>query len=274
MQEKQNNNLVAIIIGFCLILLIAAITFFKPSTQKNNPTPNSATANDVLTDNLRKAAKISSDELSKKILNNEKITILDIRSESAYIQEHLLNSKNVPLPSLTDALAGLEKEWNYAVVDSGISLDTTALAISLLTDAGFQNISYLDGGFSAWKNGYGRTISAGDPNSFTDQSKVNYIQSDKLKEIMTTESNFVIIDVRKSDQFTQGHLKNSVNIYLEDIEKRKKDLLFGKKIILYDDNGLGAFKAAVRLFDMGFLNTFALSDGLDAWMKKNFEIVK
>jgi rhodanese-related sulfurtransferase len=58
------------------------------------------------------------------------------------------------------------------------------------------------------------------------------------------------------------------------LEKRKKDIPIGKKIVLYDNDGLGAFKAGVRLFDMGFFNTFTLSDGLDAWKKKNYELVK
>lgn len=274
MQLNKNNNLVALIIGFVLILLIAAVTIFRSPLVKNNSTSKNAPAPDPVTENLKKATKITSAELAKKILDREDIILLDIRDSDAYAKEHILGSKNVPLAKLADALGGLDKSSAYALIDSGTALDSTALAVSLMKDADFKNVFYLDGGFAAWKNNLNPTISDGDPNSFTDQSKVTYIQSDNLKNLLASESDLAIIDVRKSDQFNAGHIKGALNIFLDDLEKNKAQIPLGKKIIVYDKDGLWAFKAAVRLFDMGFFNTLALSDGLDTWKQKKYELVQ
>jgi len=272
MQEKQNNNLVTISIGFGLILIIAAITFFRTSSTKDTSTPEVVAAN-AIADNLKKATKISSADLAKKIMSNAAMILIDVRNETDYAHEHILNSKNVPLQDLNSDLAGLARDKTYIVIDYGDSLDMTALATSLFSDAGFKNVYYLDGGIIGWKNGYNSILSEGDPNSFTDQSKVKFIQSDNLKDLITAGASLTI-DVRKSDQFAQGHLKNSINIFLDDLEKNKGNIPTGKKIILYDDDGIDAFKGAVRLFDMGFSNTFALSDGLNSWKNKGYEVVK
>lgn len=274
MQQKSNNNLVALSIGFFLILLIALMTFFRSSSINNSQQTDDQPKQNATSDNLKNATKISASDLSKKILGGENITIFDIRTSDSYAQEHLLNSKNIALPDLAGSIDGLDKEKTYIIIDSGSALESTGLAARTLADAGFKNIYYLDGGFDAWKSQYNATVSSGNPNSFTDQSKVTYIKSDKLKEMLASEKNLAIIDVRKSNQYAEGHINGAMNIFLDDLENRRNEIPIGKKIILYDNDGLWAFKAAVRLFDMGFFNTLALSDGLDTWKTKGYEIVK
>jgi len=95
-----------------------------------------------------------------------------------------------------------------------------------------------------------------------------------LKKIMVEESNLYIVDVRKKGQFDEGHLNGAVNIFLDELENRHAEIPLGKKIILCDNDGMWAFQGAVRLFDMGIMNVFALSDGLNVWKQKGYEIVK
>jgi hydroxyacylglutathione hydrolase len=275
MQTKsQNNNIAALGIGIFLIILIAIVTILRPIFSKNNSSSTNAKQQDVAMENLKKAPQISDVDLAKKIQARDNLSLLDIRLPDAYANEHILNSQNVSLADINGVLTQLDKNKTFVIIDDNDISDQIAMVISSLSDSGFNNIFYLTGGFSAWKGAYNPTISAGNPDSFTDQSKISYIQTDKLKDMMNTETNLVIIDVRKNTQFNDGHLKNAINIFLDDLEKRKKDIPIGKKIVLYDNDGLGAFKAGVRLFDMGFFNTFTLSDGLDAWKKKNYELVK
>jgi len=58
------------------------------------------------------------------------------------------------------------------------------------------------------------------------------------------------------------------------LESERNKIPVGKKIILYDKDGLWAFQGAVRLFDMGFFNVFCLSDGLDSWQQKKYPLAK
>jgi len=274
MQEKAKNNAIALSIGFFLIVLIALATIFHPFPKGKGPDSKNAARQSDLAGKLDAAPKISNSELSKKIQRKEKMTLIDIRSETEYASEHLLDSQNIPLADINEALKILDKHATYVLIGSDVISEPVAETLGALSDSGFEKIYYLEGGFSAWKNSYYPTISEGDPNRFTDQSKVSYIQTDTLKGMIGLEANLAIIDVRKSSQFSEGHLEGSINIFLDDLEKRKSDIPLGKKIILCDNDGLGAFKAAVKLFDMGFFNAFVLSDGLDSWKKKGYATVK
>lgn len=272
MQTKSNNNILAIIIGFILIFLIVIITILRPIFSKNNSEKNLAKQEKLAAEKIKEAQQISSEDLIKKIQHQENLILLDIRSNLAYDHEHILNSQNIPLSNIPEALGKMDRSTTFIIIDEGILSRLASEIISGLKNNGFEHILYLQGGFVAWKNNYNPTISSGDPKSFTDQSKVSYIQTDDLKTLLDTESNLILLDVRKSNQFNLGHLRGAINIFLDDLEKRQKDIPVGKKIIVYDNDGLGAFKAAVRLFDMGFFNTLALSDGFDIWQKKNYEI--
>jgi len=206
------------------------------------------------------------------ILEKKPLVILDIRDQKSYEIEHIIGSKNVSSTNLQDILFSTDKNKVYVIVDytgenSAINLSDN---IKELPD-----VFSLEGGFTAWKLNHNSTISAGDPSSFSDQSKVIYINSDDLKKIIDSgQSNTYIIDVRSSNLFSQGHLKNAKNIHLDSLENNYRNIPLGKKIIVYDDNGYNAFQAAVRLFDLGVMNVFSLSDGLDTWKQKRFEVVK
>jgi rhodanese-related sulfurtransferase len=148
------------------------------------------------------------------------------------------------------------------------------LATSILPQSGFKNVFYLSGGFTEWKDENNGTASAGDPSSFSDQAKVNFIKGDDLKKAIDNNEDLLIIDLRKEAAFSGGHIKNAINIYLGDLEKRRSEIPLGKKVVLVDNDGLWAFQGAVRLFDAGVFNVFALSEGLDAWKQKGYEVVK
>lgn len=270
-QQKNKQNSIALIVGFGLIILIAIFTIFKPfSHTKNNNGQNNSSQ---LSQNSSSARQISGEDLLKKIQAREPMDIIDVRGNIEFQKEHILDSQNIPADNFSAEMENLDKNKNYTIIDDG-SGNTDATLATNLTQKEFENVYYLTGGFTSWKNRLNPTISAGDPNSFADQSKVSYVNSDRLKEIMQTEINLYIIDVRKSDAFAQGHLKNAVNIFLDDLEKKRQEIPAGKKIILYDSDGLWAFQGAVRLFDMNILNVYALSDGFNAWTQKGFEVVK
>lgn len=270
--NKKNTN--ALFIGIGLILLIVAISSFKTSSkndqaQKKDPQAQENEKNM----NVGKSLKISNSELAEK-LNQANLSIIDIRDAESYEREHIPNSLNIPADTVLDTISSFNKEKDYVIVDFDSQWQIAASITGKLVDAGFKRAVYLDGGFKTWKGNFQSTASEGDPNSFTDQAKVKYIQTDDLKKLMESVSNLAIIDVRESQEFKAGHIKNALNIPWNNIEQRRNDIPSGKKIVLYDNTGLLAFKSAVKLFDVGIFNALTLSDGLNTWREKKFEIVK
>jgi hydroxyacylglutathione hydrolase len=273
MEEKpiQNKNNLALIAGLVLIVLVAMVTILRPTLTGKSQNDQKTAAPEA--NNLKNRA-ISSDDLSKKILIQTDLAIIDIRSETNFKKEHIMNSENIPAERLESALSALDKEKTYIIIADSFSTQDVTFMENIFQKNDIKSFFYLAGGFPAWKSRYNPTVSEGDPTSFVDQSKVTYIKTDELKKLMETDNNLFIIDLRKSGQFSQGHIKNAVNIFLDDLEQEKGKIMPGKKIILCDNDGLWALKGAVRLYDLGIFNVFALSDGLDAWKKKGFEVVK
>lgn len=275
MKKNIHSNIIALGLGFFLIALIVGVAFFRTRNIKNTLNDNTISSTNSITENIRKATKISSDDLAAKMMNFQNdLILIDMRSPENFAEEHILNSNSVPFLTISTAIIALDKNKPYVLIDYDSSVELLATVVKNMTDAGFKNISYLEGGFAAWKAEYNPTIFAGDPNSFVDQSKVTFIQAEKLQELLKMDTNITLIDVRKKEQFDAGHLPGAINIFLADIEKRNREIPSNKKIVLYGDTGPAAFQAAVRLFDMGFFNTLTLSDGLTGWKNKKYEIVK
>lgn len=274
--QEKNDNLKAIFVGFLLIAMIAAITFLKPYFNQARPAEKMA-KEDVAARasiDIAKINKITSEELAKKIQSDSEFAVIDIRSEGEYQKEHIIDSQNIPFNQFPSAFNFLDRNKTYVFVDEIINIAAINNLASLLAEKKYKKIYYLDGGFANWKSKFNSTISDGDPKSFVDQSKVGYIKSDDLKKVLEQEKKILLIDLRSSAEFNTGHLPGAINILLADLEKKRKEISVNKKIILYDNDGLLAFKGAVQLFDLGVFNVLALSDGFDSWNKKGYEVAK
>jgi hydroxyacylglutathione hydrolase len=272
MQAQKNNfNVKALIIGLGLIILISILTISKPFSPKK--VEEKKIIPPSLPQNSPVFRQLSADNLISKMRNKEAMELIDIRSAEEFQVEHLINSQNISAEDFDKNSLAFDKDKIYVIIDDGENGAGLILS-EAIAQKGFKKIYYLTGGFLSWQSNRHPTVSSGDPNSFTDQAKVNYINSDKLKNMTQTENNLYILDVRKKDAYNQGHLQGAANIFLDDLEKKREKIPINKKIVVYDENGFWAFQAAVRLFDMGIFNVYTLSDGFNAWTQKGFGIVK
>lgn len=277
-QKNINQNTKAIAVGFFLILAVFAVTLFRIRNSSQDLENSQKIHEDIskksasLSEKM-KEAEMTSEILAQKINALEDLVVFDIRDPEAFAREHILDSKNLVPQDVDKLLKNLDK-GKACVIVADQAEDASALANNVFRKNGFYNTFYLKGGFSQWKNELNPTVTLGDPASFSDQSKVTYINTDELKKLMESDENIALVDLRKSGQYAEGHLKDTMNIYLGDLEKKRSEIPRGRKVVLYDNDGLWAFQGAVALFDMGIANVLVLSDGLDAWKNKNYEIVK
>ncbi len=91
---------------------------------------------------------ITADELAE-ITNNDKPNILDVRKNSEYESEHLLDAENTPLDFINESLAQIDKNKKYYVHCAGGY--RSMIFISILRARGFDNLVDVQGGFKAIK---------------------------------------------------------------------------------------------------------------------------
>lgn len=86
----------------------------------------------------------------------------------------------------------------------------------------------------------------------------------------------LVIDVRKPDEFEQGHIVNARNISLErvaqgdDAIKKQKN----KILLAVCADGASSGRAAGHLRKAGYENAFSLKGGISSWRADNLPLVK
>jgi hydroxyacylglutathione hydrolase len=76
------------------------------------------------------------------------VLLLDVRNDSEWATGHIAEAEHIPLGSLPQKLAGIDKACPVVTV-CGSGYRASAAA-SLLEAHGFQNVNILDGGMAAW----------------------------------------------------------------------------------------------------------------------------
>ena len=93
---------------------------------------------------------------------------------------------------------------------------------------------------------------------------------------LIADSNVVILDVRKADEFAEGHIKGAVLIdqFQSDfVEQAKANLPIDKTIAVYCRSGRRSANAADKLADIGY-KCVNLKGGILAWKEANLPVVK
>ena len=92
------------------------------------------------------------------------------------------------------------------------------------------------------------------------------ITMSEAKEMMASESDYVILDVRRPDEFAAGHIPNAINIPNESIgtdeisELPDKDQL----ILVYCRSGNRSKQASQKLVKLGYSNVVEFG-GINDW---------
>ena len=87
----------------------------------------------------------------------------------------------------------------------------------------------------------------------------------RIKEMLQKDKNSILIDVRSKQEYAEGHLANSINIPLYEIEFQNDKLPKNKQntIIVYCASGHRSRQAKEKLEKMGYTNVYSLKNGLD-----------
>ena len=91
------------------------------------------------------------------------------------------------------------------------------------------------------------------------------VSMDRAKEMMESESDYIILDVRRPDEYSAGHIPGAINVANESIgtaripELPDKDQL----ILVYCRSGRRSKEAAEKLVKLGYTNVVEFGGILD-----------
>lgn len=252
-QEKKNAR--AVLVGGILVLLVGGY-FIARSLYSNTDEQSSPVAEAPVPDE-KSIPELSPDVIRQKLLNKERLTLVDVRGQADFESEHIPGSLSVS----TGALPSFAPEDGSTVIIIYSARDENTRST---TEAILRQKSYpvfmLGGGIESWKRTGNQLISQGDPSSFLDQSKVTYVSvAELIQAYANPPSNLLILDVQAPQAYERAHLRGAVHIPLKELEKRAGELPAGSNIIVYGENELTSFQGGVRLSDMNIFTAKTLS---------------
>lgn len=94
-------------------------------------------------------------------------------------------------------------------------------------------------------------------------------------EKRTHEKNIVILDVRTTQEFQGGHLKDALNIdwYSSDFAEKAGELDKEKEILIYCRSGARSNQAMQKLVSMGYKVT-NMQGGIMSWQAAGYQVEK
>ena len=96
-------------------------------------------------------------------------------------------------------------------------------------------------------------------------STYRQISMDEAVIMMAQESDYIILDVRRADEFAEGHIPNAINVANEDIGTDEISALpdKGQLIMVYCRSGRRSKEAAEKLVKLGYTNIVEFGGILD-----------
>ncbi len=91
------------------------------------------------------------------------------------------------------------------------------------------------------------------------------ITQEQAKEMMARDDGHLIVDVRRQDEFDEGHIPGAICIPNESIETEKPAELpdLDQILLIYCRSGRRSKEAAQKLFDMGYTNVYEFGGIID-----------
>jgi rhodanese-related sulfurtransferase len=106
------------------------------------------------------------------------------------------------------------------------------------------------------------------------KQRVREITVDDVKQMLDSNADFLLIDVREDNEWTKDHLPVAVHlgkgILERDVEQHVPDL--STPLVLYCGGGFRSALAADALQRMGYTNVASMDGGIREWREKGFPL--
>jgi rhodanese-related sulfurtransferase len=169
-------------------------------------------------------------ELKAALADSAELALIDVREELFFSRAHLLLARSIALSRLELKFAGLVPRRATRIVLCDDADGLAERAAHVLVQAGYDNISILDGGIAAWaKAGFelfsGINVPSKAFGEFVEHaSSTPSISADELDRLMRDGSNLVVLDSRPFDEYRRLSIPSAINAPGAELVLRIRDL--------------------------------------------------
>lgn len=192
--------------------------------------------------------------------SNQGSYIIDLRTPVAFGGGHIPNSYSLPPSRLS--LAGWVIKYDKPILLVADGFDIINFALRNLVRLGYDRIEgYIANGLEGW-------YKEGLP-----LAKLGLLTVYELKELINS-TNITVLDVRRENEWDEGHIPEATRIYVGHLEKEAKKIPQNKPVAVICKTGNRSSFGSSILLRMGFKQIYNTIGGMEAWKKAGFPVEK
>jgi hydroxyacylglutathione hydrolase len=186
------------------------------------------------------------------------IPLVDGRRREAFAREHVPNALNIELDSSFGTYVGWTLPFNTPLMILIEDEDGRREAVVQLIRIGYERVEgYVDGGMQAWK-------AAALPTS-----QFESIDLETFYKRWSQHEPFVVLDVRRSDEWGAGHIPGALHIHVGDLAERLHELPTDQPIATICRTGHRAEIAASMIAATGG-KVISVRSGMEQWLERGW----
>ncbi|MGH9755716.1 MAG: MBL fold metallo-hydrolase [Blastocatellia bacterium] len=187
--------------------------------------------------------------------------ILDVRVNTEFGAGHVPGSLNIGLGGQFASWAGQLIKFDEPIVIVAKDESKVDEAVMRLARVGIENVKgYLAGGMDAWRRaGLGVNMIA-------------QISVDDLSELLNSQKDLQVIDVRQPGEYINGHVPSAVNAPLARVGERASEFDPNRRTTVICAGGFRSSAATSVLERLGFKNLLNVLGGTNAWIEAGYPV--
>jgi rhodanese-related sulfurtransferase len=223
---------------------------------------------------------ISCDDLAGLMASDRLYAVFDVRERGEYNECQISNSTSLPRTQIEFRIAALVPDRKLPIVVYDDNDGRAPLAAATLIELGYEKISILDGGLSAWLS-EGRPTSSGvnvPSKAFGErvhhEKHVPDLSPEELKALKDDSAALVILDVRTPEEYGRFCIPGGINVpggdlilWAEELKQRKD-----ATVIVNCAGRTRSIIGTAGLRRLGVNNVRALRNGTMGWVLAGFEL--
>ena len=189
------------------------------------------------------------------------VPLVDGRWRETFAREHVPGSLNIELDSSFSTYVGWTLPFNVPIMILIEDEDRRREAVVQLIRIGYERVEgYVDGGIQAWK-------AAALPTGQFPSMDIETLY--KRWSPRSCREPFVVLDVRRSDEWRDGHIPGALHVHIGDLAQRINELPRDQPIVTLCRTGHRAEIAASMIAASG-REVIAVREGMEEWIKRGW----
>jgi len=195
-------------------------------------------------------------------------TVVDARTRVEYEENHIAGAINCPASQTQALLPKLVQNKSRELVFycNGPKCTKSQKGARMALGLGYHKVLEYNEGLPAWSKA--SLPVAGSP---LPPAEMAVIAADELRARMESGKGPAVVDVRDAIEFASVRVAGTINIPLDELEKRAREVPAGE-VVLMDHSGSQALIAGRVLQKAGRTGLTRLEGGLLAWQQKGLPV--